>query len=180
MFHTIEYLKFGNMKQKKAYKAIRTLGIMEELIDYTPVLCGTIPIEIDIESSDLDIILEVNDFKQFGKKVESLYKDNLDFRLKQTNITNSQVIKANFMFDGFEFELFGQPQPVFTQYAYLHMIIEYQLMQEYPLLKETVIELKQQGYKTELAFCEALGLEGDPYEKLLEIGIEKGIIPKNF
>lgn len=58
------------------------------------------------------------------------------------------------------------------------MLIEYQLMQEYPMLKESVIELKQQGIKTEPAFCEILGLEGDPYEKLLEFGIEKGIIPK--
>ena len=170
MFQTIEYLKRGNERQRKAYSAIHTIGIMKELEDYTPVLCGTIPIGIDIEGSDLDIILEVNDFLQFKEKVEALYQDKQEYRIKQTEIRGLPVIKANFMFDGFEFELFGQPQPVFEQYAYIHMLIEYHLMKETPLLREKVITLKQQGYKTEPAFCKALGLEGDPYELLIEYG----------
>ncbi len=170
MFQTIEYLKFGNERQRKAYSAIHYLGIMKELGDYTPVLCGTLPIGIDIEGSDLDIILEVNDFNQFKERVEYLYKDKQEFRIKQTIIRNVPVIKANFMFGGFEFELFGQPQPVYEQYAYIHMLIEYHLMMETPQLREKVIALKQQGYKTEPAFCKALGLEGDPYETLIESG----------
>ncbi|MFC0560150.1 DUF4269 domain-containing protein [Halalkalibacter alkalisediminis] len=35
---------------------------MKELIAYTPLLCGTLPIQIDIDGSDLDIIMEVNEF----------------------------------------------------------------------------------------------------------------------
>ncbi|QED48922.1 DUF4269 domain-containing protein [Cytobacillus dafuensis] len=176
MFRTIEYLNVGNERQRNAYKVISTLGIMKDLEDFTPLLCGTIPIEIDIGGSDLDIILEVHHFNQFGKKVESLYGDKSEFRSKQTNIRNSPVIKVNFMFEGFEFELFGQPKPVLKQNAFLHMLIEYRLMQESPQLKEEVLTLKHQGYKTEPAFCKILGLQGDPYERLLEYGIEKGII----
>ena len=170
MFQTIEYLKHGNARQRKAYSTIHTLGIMKDLEVYTPLLCGTIPIGIDIEGSDLDIILEVNDFSQFKGKVEALYQDEHGFRLKQTEKRGLPVFKAKFMFDGFEFELFGQPQPVVEQYAYIHMLIEYHLMKETPQLREKVIALKQQGYKTEPAFCKALGLDGDPYETLIEYG----------
>jgi len=170
MFQTIEYLKNGNERQLNAYSAINTLGIMEDFEEYSPVLCGTIPLGIDIEGSDLDIIFEVNDFTQFKGKIESLYQDMQDFRIKQTKIRNFPVLKANFMFGGFEFELFGQPQPVNEQFAYIHMLIEYHLMKETPQLREKVIVLKQQGYKTEPAFCKALGLEGDPYESLIDYG----------
>ncbi|MCA0989998.1 DUF4269 domain-containing protein [Guptibacillus hwajinpoensis] len=44
-------MKFGSDKQKKAYIAIEELGIMSELRTYHPVLCGTIPIGIDVEDS---------------------------------------------------------------------------------------------------------------------------------
>ncbi|WP_429663416.1 DUF4269 domain-containing protein [Bacillus gobiensis] len=32
-------------------------------------MCGTLPIGIDIEGSDLDIIMEVNDFNRFENRV---------------------------------------------------------------------------------------------------------------
>lgn len=170
MFQTIEYLKEGNERQRKAYSAIHSLGIMNELEDYTPVLCGTLPIGIDIEGSDLDIILEVNDFSQFKRKVEVLYRDMQEFRIKRLEIRGLPVLKTNFMYAGFEFELFAQPQPVQEQYAYIHMLIEYLLMKKSPQLREEVLVLKKQGYKTEPAFCKALGLEGDPYKVLIEYG----------
>ncbi len=170
MFQTIDYLKNGNERQQKAYLAIRSLGIMNDLEEFTPLLCGTIPIGIDIEGSDLDIILEVHDFTSFKEKVEALYQDKQEFKIKQTEIRGLPVLMTNFMFDGIEFELFGQPQPVLEQYAYIHMLIEYQLMKETPQLRDKVIALKQGGYKTEPAFCKALGLEGDPYEALIKFG----------
>ncbi len=176
MINDIDYLRFGSEKQKRAYNAIYDLGIMNDLSDYTPVLCGTIPIEVDIECSDLDIIMEVNNFKKFETRINALYNGKKDFLLKSTIIRNIPIIKANFIFEGFEFELFGQAQPVQQQYAYLHMIIEQTLLKQFPTLKEEVIRLKQQGFKTEPAFCNILGLKGDPYERLIEFGKEKGII----
>ncbi|NJO90077.1 MAG: DUF4269 domain-containing protein [Chloroflexia bacterium] len=52
------YLKYGNHKQKLAYKELVDLALFEKLADYQPVLCGTIPIEIDTDESDW--ILSVN------------------------------------------------------------------------------------------------------------------------
>ena len=56
------------------------------------------------------------------------------------------------------------------------MIVEHHLLKEVSKLREKVIHLKQQGIKTEPAFCEVLGIKGDPYERLIEMGREKGII----
>jgi hypothetical protein len=176
MFTRIEYLKSGNEKQRNAYKAINELGIMEDLHEYQPVLCGTIPIGIDVKGSDLDIIMEVTDFERFEKTAASLYSGLENFNIKKRTIRNVPVIKANFLFQGFEFELFGQPVPVHKQYAYLHMVIEHALLEQYPHIKDEIIRFKQEGYKTEPAFCKVFGLEGDPYERLIEFGKEKGIV----
>ncbi|MFB5089476.1 DUF4269 domain-containing protein [Psychrobacillus sp. PGGUH221] len=176
MFETIDYLQFGNTKQKRAYLVIKNLEIMDNLSEYSPILCGTLPLEIDIESSDLDIIMNVVDFPSFKKKVFALYGDQKDFSLKELSIRNIPVIKANFRFKEFDFELFGQPQPVKEQHAYLHMIIENSILKYYPSFRDEVIILKKLGLKTEHAFCKLLNLEGDPYSALLEFGKNKEII----
>ncbi|MFV8828947.1 DUF4269 domain-containing protein [Alkalihalobacterium sp. APHAB7] len=177
MFTTIDYLKHGNERQQKAYHAITHLRVMKDLADYQPVLCGTIPIEIDVESSDLDLIFEVHDFTRFQEKVVALYGQMQDFKISQYQIRNRPIIKSNFTYEGFEFELFGQAQPVDEQNAYRHMMIEHHILNEHPYLKQSIITLKKQGYKTEPAFCKVLGLEGeDPYSLLLKYGEERGII----
>ncbi|MUK87939.1 DUF4269 domain-containing protein [Ornithinibacillus sp. L9] len=154
----------------------RHLEIISDLSEYNPVLCGTFPIGIDVDGSDMDIILEVYDFNGFEEKVKVLYGDLEGFRIKRKTIRNQPIIKANFTDLGMEYELFGQRQPVEKQYAYLHMVIEKVLLEEVPGLRKKVIQLKKQGIKTEPAFCEVLGIVGDPYEGLIEFGKKKGII----
>lgn len=177
MFETIDYLRFGNDSQKRAYSAIKNLGIMHNLSEYEPILCGTVPLGINLADSDLDIIMNVAEINSFEKKVTTLYGNQQDFKLKKLSIRNIRVIKANFMFEGFEFELFGQAQPVKEQYAYLHMIIENSIMKYSPSIRNEIIKLKEQGLKTEPAFCELLGLGNiDPYVALLEYGKCKEII----
>lgn len=56
------------------------------------------------------------------------------------------------------------------------MVIEYFLIKNVNGLKEKVIKLKKQGYKTEPAFAYLLKLSGDPYESLIEYGRNQGII----
>jgi hypothetical protein len=176
VFQTIEYLKTGNDKQKKAYNAIQYLNIMNDLHEFTPILCGTIPLRVDTENSDLDIIMEVNNFAGFEERIRGLYNKQKNFQIKHTKIRGRKVVKANFFYQNFEFELFGQAQPIHKQYAYLHMMIEHALLKENPDLKEKVIQLKKQGYKTEPAFCEALEISGDSYENLIIYGRNRGIV----
>ncbi|WP_404450358.1 DUF4269 domain-containing protein [Sutcliffiella horikoshii] len=169
-------MKTGNIQQQKAYSAINELKILDDLNDYTPVLCGTIPIDIDIKGSDLDIIMEVRDLDTFANELQNLYANKENFSLKRKVIRGKEVVKANFIFHDFEFELFGQALPVHKQFAYLHMLIEDELMKRNPGLKEKVLHLKKQGYKTEPAFCKILNIGGDPYEGLILFGVQEGIV----
>ena len=102
MFANINYLKLGNEKQKRAYIAIRNLGIMDSLSEYNPNLCGTLPIGIGIAGSDLDIIMEIFDFGRFEEKVESLYGNEKRFKMKRLSIREISVVKANFIFEQFK------------------------------------------------------------------------------
>jgi len=79
-FTKIDYLKNGNERQKRAYEVLTRYHIFEKLKDYSPILAGTIPIEIDIEDSDLDIICEAKDFTEFEKSLSEMFSE---FDLKQ-------------------------------------------------------------------------------------------------
>lgn len=76
MINLFEQMKTGNIKQQEAYSAIMDLCVFDELHAYNPVLCGTLPIGIDIKGSDLDIIMEVQelDFLQSNYKLFTLIK----------------------------------------------------------------------------------------------------------
>ncbi|MCY9698331.1 DUF4269 domain-containing protein [Paenibacillus alginolyticus] len=175
-FNTINYLKSGNEVQRRAYQVIKKLNILNDLSRYTPTLCGTIPISIDVKGSDLDIILEVYDLKVLKDEVYSLY-GNLDgFVLRELVVRSVPTIVSNFHFRGFEFELFAQPSPVQQQNAYRHMIIENNLLLKNPHIRSKIISLKEKGIKTEPAFAQVFELTGDPYDELLILGREIGII----
>jgi hypothetical protein len=105
---------------------------LNDLSEFTPLLCGTLPIGIDIEGSDLDIIMEVTDFSLYESKVTKLYGEMENFKIKRSEINDIPFIKGNFLYQGFEFELFGNEQPVHKQNAYLHMIIEHKILLLFP------------------------------------------------
>lgn len=175
MFLSIDYLKAGNDRQRLAHEAILESRIFTELASYTPALCGTIPIEVDIDESDLDIIMEVHDVSAFRAAVTALCGTYKGFHIQELHIHDLPTVIANFECAGFPFELFGQPLAVQQQHAYRHMIVEHALLLEKPHIKQEVIRLKKQGIKTEPAFAQILQLNGDPYEAMLRLGEGMGI-----
>ncbi|MDQ0593333.1 hypothetical protein QFZ37_001702 [Chryseobacterium ginsenosidimutans] len=171
-FTTIDYLKNGNEKQQKAYEILNKYQIFEKLKYYSPILTGTIPIEIDIEASDLDIICEVDlrfegdflDDLMFSKFIPYDVEVNVEYPI----IDSEKCIVINFVLEDFPVEIFGQNKPVTEQNAYRHMIAEYKILQKKGEdFKQKIIELKKKGIKTEPAFGILLGLE-NPYEDLLK------------
>ena len=169
LFDNINYLKTGNPHQQKAYELLSRENILLKLEAYTPLLVGTIPIEIDIETSDLDIVCYWKNKKSFINDVQSLFGNETNFLITESIIREQDTVIANFHIDDFEIEIFGQNVPSKCQFAYRHMIIEYRLLQEKgEIFRQQIIDLKRQGMKTEPAFCHLLGLSGDSYTALLE------------
>lgn len=168
-FTRIEYLKLGNLRQQRAYQEILQLKIFESLEKYSPILAGTIPIEIDLPNSDLDIICACKDHDEFSSLLTQLYGNQENFNIKTVFINGTLSTISQFKTDHFEFEIFGQNIPTIEQNAYRHMLIEYEVLNRKGEQFRTEIKrLKEQGLKTEPAFAQLLGIKGDPYQGLLQ------------
>lgn len=169
-FDTIDYLKYGNEKQQKAFQILSEYAIFETLATFNPILVGTIPIEIDIETSDLDIICEWSEKQHFIDFLTTRFSDFTDFKCWSREIHDQDSVIANFRIADFEIEIFGQNLHPKEQFAYKHLMIEHQILEHYGEdFKEKVIALKKKGIKTEPAFAHLLGLKGNPYMELLKV-----------
>lgn len=179
MFDPMQALKNGHEKQQLAFHAITHLGILEDFSTYHPRLCGTIPLDIDHKRSDLDIVFYAQDLKTVEREMNSIYGELPGFISKYKTIREKDVLVIEFYYQNFEFQLFIQDQPTEEQYAYLHMVVEWHVLQKYPDWKEQIRHLKENGMKTEPAFCQLLDLKGDPYTALIAYGQRKNYIEKS-
>lgn len=169
-FKNIDYLKSGNFRQQEAYQELHELEIFEKLKKYDPILAGTIPIEIDLPESDLDIICSCENHTEFSKLLTELFGDQNEFKIHLKLHKGIESTIAKFKTEKFEIEIFGQNKPTDEQNAYRHMLIENKILIEKGAeFKSQIIKLKAQGLKTEPAFAKLLGLQGNPYDELLKL-----------
>lgn len=168
-FDNIEYLQHGNNRQRQAYSILTDNQILLKLKQFDPVLVGTIPINIDIEDSDLDIICCFADKQEFKKSITENFSKAKNFTIREQPSLDTLAIVANYVLGNFEIEIFGQSIPTKEQFAYKHLIAEHNLLNKHgEKFRQQIIELKRQGQKTEPAFALALGLIGDPYTEILK------------
>jgi hypothetical protein len=169
-WNDITYLKRGNHRQRQAYTALHSLDLFAHLAEYTPVLAGTVPLSIDIYSSDLDILCFATDLAAFAARLRALFGGRNAFQLKTKEIRGVPAVVASFEHAGFPIEIFAQPVPVEQQNGYRHLVIEHRLLalggEE---MAEAIRQRKQSGMKTEPAFAQYLRLDGDPYQALLDL-----------
>ena len=172
-FICVDYLSKGNLKQKSAFNALKELRILEVLKDFQPVVVGTIPIEIDINQSDIDIICKASNLESFEKLIALEFGEKDAFQQRKTVAQGILCSVSSFDFRNFEFEIFAQNIETTKQNAYRHMLVENRILKlANPRFKREVIKLKEIGMKTEEAFASLLDLSGDPYSELLKLESE--------
>ncbi len=166
----LAYLRDGTPRQRAAYAAIAALDLSARLAPYTPLLAGTIPLDLDLPDSDLDLICAAADLPAFLDVVRAAHGwcDGFDARLKRVNGEPSAVVR--FRSDGFPFEVFAQARPVTEQRAYRHLLVEARVLAEGAAARAAIRALRAAGLKTEPAFARYLCLTGDPYAALLAWG----------
>jgi Domain of unknown function (DUF4269) len=172
----ISYLAAGNPRQRRAHRALVELGILRDLAAFDPVLVGTIPLAIDVATSDLDIVCRVPDPAPFEDALRRLYGSRPQFRLRKLRRATAPAGKrgpatvARFRHRRQLIEVFGQDLAVEEQAGFRHMVVEARLLAlGGETLHRRVRKLKRTGAKTEPAFAELLGLRGDPYRALLDL-----------
>ena len=175
---SIEYLAEGSLRQKRAYLALRELDLFTSLAQWTgdemqlgigSALAGSIPLDLAVSDSDLDIVTFSNDLKQTATLFREKFSEMQNFSSSRGIVLGTATLVTSFDFGGESLEIFTQNVPLPLQNALVHMLVEERLL----LLggsafREKVLSLREQGFKTEPAFGEVLGLE-EPYRELLQL-----------
>lgn len=162
---TADYLANGNTKQRLCFDVLRELKLLEALHNFEPLIVGTIPIEIDIDSSDLDIICNAQNLEEFQLLIASLFSELEGF---EDDLHTTHYV-AHFFHQGLEIEIFADSKPSIQQNAYRHMLIENRILElSNSDFREQIIDLKKKGYKTEPAFGKLLNMK-DAYTELLSL-----------
>ena len=176
--YSIEYLKDGSEHQRRAYAVLKELGLIEKISLWTGgeiemglhlTLAGSVPIDVAVENSDLDIIVCAPDLKVMGEIFRRELGSFHGFRQERGIVLGVATLMTHFEFGGEVFEIFTQNVPIPRQNAVVHMLVEERLL----LLggdgfRDKVMALRRAGVKTEPAFGEVLGLE-EPYRDLLAL-----------
>lgn len=164
------YLQQGTPRQQAAFAALESLGIWRALRPYTPVLVGTVPLDLDIPGSDLDVICEAHNLPVFERGVVAAFGRMRGFAVWRHENDDLPAVVATFRYRGWPVEVFGQSRPVTAQNAYRHMGVEARLLALAGEQARVAIRaLKESGLKTEPAFARYFGLAGDPYQRLLAL-----------
>ena len=168
----IDALRIGTPVQQAAWRALTTLGILDVLAPYQPRLVGTIPINVDIPGSDLDIICQAHDLDALADELKDRFGELPGFRCARKIRYQRPVLVCEFHFAGFPFQVYASGRPVDVQRAWVHMVAEaYLLAEGGDAARAQVRALKRAGLKTEPAFARVFGLTDDPYQALYALGM---------
>lgn len=176
--YSIDYLKYGSERQRRAYGVLYELNLMKKISDWTDgevemglhlTLAGSIPIDLAMDESDLDVIVSASDLKRMSEIYRRELGNMSSFQQERGIVLGVATLITKFGFGGETFEIFTQNVPVPRQNAVIHLLVEERLLTlGGEGFRQAIMALRQTGWKTEPAFGEVLGLE-EPYRELLEL-----------
>ena len=150
--------------------ALAACRVLERLADFDARAAGTPPLGLDVPGSDIDVLCCAPDAHVFAAALWAAFGDAPGFTLTQWRDPPRPVIAA-FDAAGWRIEVYGEAAPVERQRGWRHFAVERRLLAlGGPRFRSAVLELRHRGQKTEPAVAAALGLPGDPYLALLELG----------
>lgn len=163
-----DYLRLGTPKQQELWEDLEKWKILKNLTGFKPTLAGTIPLGIDTESSDVDILAKYNLPSHFQKICYARFRNLPNYTFSEKTISLHVTLICRFSTKKFQYEIFAQSVEPTEQYAWIHMMVENRFLNfAVPSFREEIRNLKKNGIKTEHAFCQLLDLKGDPFKALL-------------
>ncbi|TGL80019.1 DUF4269 domain-containing protein [Leptospira yasudae] len=169
-FLSSDYLKNGNSKQKRLWKDLEEHSILGRISKFNPVLAGTIPLGIDHDQSDADILCSFSKIEEFSEVCISSFSDFSYFKLERKKFQDADSTVVRFYTREFAYEIFGQKIPVIDQMGFVHLQVEHKILSiAGTRFRDNIRSLKRKGLKTEHAFCDLLGIKGNPYQRLFDL-----------
>jgi len=163
-FRTEAFLRSPSARQRQAKAALTSSAVVDVLAAHDPRWCGTIPLGIDVESSDIDVVCVADDIDAFMQFAHQHFAQEPQFRSSTTKVREVVSAVVSFVHHGLVIEVFAQPVPSEMQLGFVHMCIEAAVLHgRGAAFADEVRALKRQGVKTEPAFAQLLGIQGDPY-----------------
>ena len=164
------------MHRRSYDEALAECGVLEVLAPFDPRVAGTPPLGIDLPGSDIDVLCFAPDARAFTDTVWPAFSGAPAFIAKQW-VDPPRPVVVSFEAASWQIQLYGEAIPVERQRGWRHFVVERRLLAlgEHDF-RAAVLALRQRGMKTEPAFAAVLGLTGDPYVALLDLG-EQGDQP---
>lgn len=170
-FHPLSLESVINLESnKKIWTALEKSNVLNILKDYSPLIAGTFPLGMQIDNSDLDILIRLKNKEEFRNLVTKTWGNERGFKIKEAEVDGLEAVIVKFMVEGVSFEIFAQDLEPVKQKAYKHFLIEERLIKFHGAsFLKNVIDLKNRGMKTEPAIAMILNLKGDPSAALLDL-----------
>ncbi len=171
-FHYISLESVVNLeKNKSVFNALMTSQILNIFKTDSPLVCGTFPLNLDVDNSDIDILIATKNLESTKRDLTTHFGQFEEFKLDEFYIKDVSSLVCRFKFKSVVFEIFCEPQNAILQTAYQHFLLEERLLKlgGYSFWQK-IKNLRNQDLKTEAAFCQALNLKtADPFAELLKL-----------
>jgi uncharacterized protein len=170
-FHHISLESVINVEANPSvFSALKNSNTLKILKPFMPLIVGTFPLNINVASSDIDILIYVDNINVLKQVLNEKICDFDNYKCNEIIVKGEPTLLISFSYQGIDFEIFGQKIPSIKQQGYLHFLIEERLLKVGGrLFAQKINEARTRGLKTEPAFAKVLELSGDPFEELLLI-----------
>ena len=103
----IGYLKQGSRSQQQAWAILSELKVFHLLREYSPTLAGTVPLDLDLPGSDLDILCCTKNLDKFEEEVVQQFGKQAQFTISQKSIRGRLSVVARFDTESWPIEIFS-------------------------------------------------------------------------
>ncbi len=167
-FHHLSLKAVVEMEKNKNlfYEVHNLLNTMSK---YTPLVSGSVPLNIHNEKSDLDIIFSAQDLHRFADDL-TCYAEKYSPEVTFKKLKGYESVIIRYTTENIKYECVAQYRPVYDIIANQHFLIESRLLNIAGSSARTAIsQLKKAGIPTEPAFAQYFYISGEPYEALLNM-----------
>ena len=134
------------------------------------MVIGTIPLDLAVDGSDLDIAFHTTDLNAAAVAFRSRWRHHPGFSLRHGQTQGAPSLTVRLSFQGLPVAVLASPLPLHTQHGARHFRIEADLLGLLgPTFHSRVRQLRDGGQETASAFACALSLHGDPHEAILRL-----------